>query len=131
MDYDELKELVKSKDPNNKEYIFMTNTINDIYLHLSQLTDKLMKDLSLSYPSSPISVGSNAVKTSAGITIGKRQINFNYKDSKIKVLCYEPGVINKDIGVLKYVPENKIIHEDSKQEFKITDIDKYLEWFKE
>lgn len=132
MKYDELKELVRQESTKSEEYLFMTETIKEIHTYLSDITKKVMDDLELKYPESAISVGSNSKWTTTGISISKRQINFNYhKEGMIKVSCYEPGIIESTlIDILIYKEDAKVVHRDSEEDFELNDIKEYLVWFK-
>jgi hypothetical protein len=132
MDYEELKDLVQQKSEKTEEYTVLTKKIEEVRSYLSKIEMKIMEDLNLTHPKSAISTGGNAVNTTALISIGNRQINFWYdeKESIIKVQCYEPRVIeNTIIDTLVYDGGN-IVHKETKENFELDDIKKYLEWFK-
>lgn len=131
MNYEELKDYVSSQLPEKSKLTVMKKVIDDIANRFSDLQTKLTDDLNISENQNNISVATTGNHTGTIFTIGDRQILVKYDgDSLIKVIAYEPGVLNEtriDNIILK---DGKAVYENNGEPFDVKSVEGYLDWFK-
>lgn len=131
MNYEELKDYVNGQLPEKSKLTVMKRVIDDIASRFFDLESKLTNDLNISENQNNISVSTTGNHTGTIFTIGDRQILVNYDgDSHIKVIAYEPGVLNEtriDNIVFK---DGKAVYENNGEPFDVNTVESYLDWFK-
>ena len=130
MNYDELKEYVNSQLPETSKLTIMKHVIDDIANEFFRLKSKLTKDLNIAEIQNNINVATTGNLTGTIFSIGDRQIIVNYDgDSHIKVIAYEPGVLNETrIDDIIY-KDGKAVYESNGKLFDLKSVESYLDWF--
>ena len=131
MNYEELKEYVGSQLPKTSKLTIMKRVIDDIANEFSNLKNQLTEDLNIDENQNNINVATTGNRTGTVFSIGDRRIIVNYDgDSHIKVIAYEPGVLNETrIDDIIY-RDGKAVYEGNGELFDLKSVESYLVWFK-
>lgn len=131
MNYEELKEYVGSQLPGTSKLTTMKRVIDDIASEFFNLKNKLTEDLNIDGNQNNINVATTGNRTGTVFSIGDRQIIVTYDgDSHIKVIAYEPGVLNETrIDDIIY-RDGKAVYEGNGELFDLKSVESYLDWFK-
>lgn len=131
MNYEELKEYVGSQLPKTSKLTIMKRVIDDIANEFSNLKNQLTEDLNIDENQNNINVATTGNRTGTAFSIGDRRIIVNYDgDSHIKVIAYEPGVLNETrIDDIIY-RDGKAVYEGNGELFDLKSVESYLDWFK-
>ncbi|MFB8545320.1 hypothetical protein ACFC6K_05110 [Enterococcus casseliflavus] len=131
MNYEELKEYVGSQLPEASKLTIMKRVIDDIASEFFNLKNKLTEDLKIDENQNNVNVSTTGNHTGTVFSIGDRQIKVEYDgDSHIKVIVYEPGVLDATkIDDIIY-SDGKAVYEGNGELFDLNSLESYLDWFK-
>lgn len=131
MNYEELKEYVGSQLPEASKLTIMKRVIDDIASEFFNLKNNLTEDLKIDENQNNVNVSTTGNHTGTVFSIGDRQIKVEYDgDSHIKVIVYEPGVLDATkIDDIIY-SDGKAVYEGNGELFDLKSLESYLDWFK-
>lgn len=128
MSYEDLKNYAENNLGNVSKLQTMKSVIENSYKYFTQLEKKLVHDLSMTDTNRNVSVASTGNMTGTLIGVNARSLTMSYEDNDyIRVMIYEPGVIQETIDILSYV-DGKVIRKNGNV-FETNNIDEYLNFF--